>query len=71
VNNYISESTVAGTLAPYYQYENTIVKQAAWIWTPTPDNVFATATNLAGYGLTSEFCGAFNYIEPQFWYFTK
>lgn len=70
LDNFINESTVASTLSAFDQYENLVVQQAVWLWTPTPDNIFATAKNLAGYGLTSEFAGAFSYIEPQFWYFT-
>ncbi|MDA8264767.1 MAG: hypothetical protein M0T79_05360, partial [Actinomycetota bacterium] len=59
------------TLAAYHAYENLVVKEEPWIWQPVPDNIFATAKNLQGYGLTSEFAGGFAYIEPQFWYFTK
>jgi len=71
VDKLINESTVASTLAPYKQYEDLIVKQVPWIWEAVPDNIFATTKNLVGYGLTSEFTGAFDYIEPQFWHFTK
>ena len=45
--------------------------RSRWIWQPQPDNIFATAKNLTGYGLTSEFTGDYDYIEPNFWYFTK
>jgi hypothetical protein len=47
------------------------VQQEPWIWQPVPDQIAATASNLTGYGLTSEFGGFYGYIEPQFWYFTK
>jgi peptide/nickel transport system substrate-binding protein len=67
----INESTVASTLSAYHQYEDLVVQQEPWIWQPVPDNIAATAKNLAGYGLTSEFGGFFGYIEPQYWYFTK
>ncbi|MGC8626743.1 MAG: ABC transporter substrate-binding protein [Acidimicrobiales bacterium] len=67
----INESTVANTLSAYHQYEDLVVQQEPWIWQPVPDNIAATAKNLAGYGLTSEFTGFFGYIEPQYWYFTK
>ncbi|MGD0810571.1 MAG: ABC transporter substrate-binding protein [Acidimicrobiales bacterium] len=71
LDKYINESTVASTLSAFDQYENLIVQQAVWVWVPIPDNIFATAKNLTGYGLTSEFCGGFNYIEPQFWSITS
>jgi peptide/nickel transport system substrate-binding protein len=71
IDTLIQESTVASTLGPYHAYENLVVKEEPWIWQPVPDNIFATAKNLQGFGLTSEFDGAFGYIEPQFWYFTK
>ncbi|MHB1509690.1 MAG: ABC transporter substrate-binding protein [Acidimicrobiales bacterium] len=71
IDTLIQESTVAKTLAAYHAYENLVVKEEPWIWQPVPDNLFATAKNLQGYGLTSEFDGGFGYIEPQFWYFTK
>ena len=67
LDGYINNSTIASTLGPFDNYENLVVNQAVWIWTPTPDNIFATSKDLTGYGLTSEFCGAFSYIEPQFW----
>ncbi len=71
IDTLIQESTVAKTLAAYHAYENLVVKEEPWIWQPVPDNIFATAKNLQGYGLTSEFAGGFAYIEPEFWYFTK
>jgi peptide/nickel transport system substrate-binding protein len=67
LDKYINESTVASTLSAFDQYENLVVQQAVWLWTAIPDNIFATSKGLSGYGLTSEFCGGFNYIEPQFW----
>jgi len=71
LDSLINESTTASTLGAYHAYENLVVKQEPWIWQPDPDNIAATASNLAGYGLTSEFDGFFGYIEPQYWYFTK
>jgi peptide/nickel transport system substrate-binding protein len=65
----INESTTAPTLAAYKAYENLVVQLEPWIWQPVPDNIFATAKNLTGYGLTSEFDGAFGFIEPNYWYF--
>jgi len=67
----INETTYSSGLSPFFQYENLVVQQEPFIMSPSPTNIFATASNLAGYGLTGEFTGAFNYIEPQFWYFTK
>jgi peptide/nickel transport system substrate-binding protein len=71
LDKYINESTYSPGLTAFDQYEALVVQQVPWIWQPDPDNIFATAKNLAGFGLTGEFTGAFNYIEPQFWYFTK
>jgi peptide/nickel transport system substrate-binding protein len=67
----INESTVAGTLTPYKQYEDLVVKEEPWIWQPVPDHLAATVKNLTGYGLTSEFAGYREYIEPNYWAFTK
>ncbi len=71
LDRYIKEVFTAPNLQPYYEYENLVIHDEPWIWQPVPDNIFATVSNLAGYGLTSEFDGGFGYIEPQFWYFTK
>ncbi|MGH9104969.1 MAG: ABC transporter substrate-binding protein [Acidimicrobiales bacterium] len=66
----IQDSTTAKTLATYKQYEDLVVKEEPWIWQPVPDNMIATAKNLTGYGLTSEFDGGgFGYIEPNYWAF--
>ena len=65
----IQESTTATNLIPYKEYENTVVRDEPWIWQPVPKNIWATANNLTGYGLTSEFDGGFGYIEPQYWFF--
>jgi peptide/nickel transport system substrate-binding protein len=67
----INESTVASTLAPYKQYEDLVVKEEPFIWQPVPDHLAATAKNLTGYGLTSEFAGYREYIEPNYWALTK
>lgn len=61
----------ASNLQPYYRYESILAKQLPWIWQPIPDQVVATAKNLHGYGLTSEFTYSYGYIEPQYWYFSK
>ncbi len=71
LDKYIAQSTTASSLAPYMAYENLTITQEPWIWQPVPDNIFATAKNFTGYGDVSEFDGAFGYIEPQYWYFTK
>jgi len=71
LNRLIEQSTTSSSLSAYYAYENLVVQQEPWIWQPVPDNVFATSRHLSGYGLTSEFCGGFNYIEPQFWRLSK
>ena len=65
----IQESTTATNLTPYKEYENLVVREEPWIWQPVPENIWATAKNLTGYGLTSEFDGGFGYIEPQYWFF--
>jgi peptide/nickel transport system substrate-binding protein len=67
----IAECTTASTLQTYYQYEDLVVQQEPWIWQPEADNVSATAKNLNGFGMTTEFGGFYGYIEPEFWYFTK
>jgi peptide/nickel transport system substrate-binding protein len=69
VDKLINETSTATSLAPYKQYENIIVHDVPWIWQPVPQNLWATAKNLTGYGLTSEFDGGFGYIEPQYWFF--
>lgn len=71
LDKYINESTVSSSLKPYWQYENRTVQEVPWIWQPVPDHIAATVKNLAGFGLASEFTGYREYIEPQFWYFTK
>lgn len=67
LDKYISESTVATNLGPFMNYENQTIKDEPWIFVPDPDHIAATKTGLSGYGLTSEFNGYRNYIEPNFW----
>ena len=67
----INQSTVVSSLAAYKAYENIVVKEEPWIWTPVPDHIAATSKNLRGYGMTSEFTDYYGYIEPKFWSFTK
>jgi peptide/nickel transport system substrate-binding protein len=71
VDKLINETSTAKSLATYKEYEDLIVKDEPFIWQPQPDNIFATAKNLTGYGMTSEFTGEYGYIEPNFWSFTK
>jgi peptide/nickel transport system substrate-binding protein len=71
LDKYINESTAAPTLQAFYQYENLVVQQAPWIWQPIAGHVAATVKNLAGFGLASEFTGYRDYIEPEFWWYTK
>jgi len=71
LDKYITESTSAPTLQPFYDYENLVVQQAPWIWQPIAGHVAATVKNLAGFGLASEFTGYRDYIEPEFWWYTK
>jgi peptide/nickel transport system substrate-binding protein len=71
VDKLINESTVSSGLSAYHQYEDLIVKDEPWIWQPVPSHLAATKKNLTGYGLTSEFAGYREYIEPNFWAFTK
>jgi peptide/nickel transport system substrate-binding protein len=70
LDNLINETSTAKSLATYKAYEDLVVKEEPWIWQPQPDNIFATK-NLTGYGITSEFDGAFGYIEPNLWSITK
>ena len=67
----INQSTVVSSLAAYKAAEDIVVKEEPWIWTPVPDRIAATSTNLRGYGMTSEFTDYYGYIEPEFWSFTK
>jgi len=67
----IQDSTTSTNLAVYKEYEDRVVSEEPWIWQPVPDNIFATKKGLSGYGLTSEFDGAFGYIEPEFWTYNK
>ena len=48
----INETTYSSGLSPFFQYENLVVQQEPFIMSPSPTNIFATASNLAGYGLT-------------------
>jgi peptide/nickel transport system substrate-binding protein len=67
LDKYINQSTVASSLAPFKAYERLTVKDLPWIFEPDPDHIAATVKDLSGYGLTSEFAGYRNYIEPNFW----
>lgn len=67
LDNLITKSTSAKTLATYKAYEDLVVKEEPWIWQPVPDNIAATSKKLTGYGLASEFDGFFGFIEPNFW----
>ncbi len=67
----INESTVAPTLAPYHQSVSIVEQQLPFLWQPLPDAHAAIASNLAGYGIKSEFDDYDGYIEPQYWYFTS
>lgn len=69
LDSLIQNSTTSTNLSVYKQYEALVVKEEPWIWQPVPDNIFATKKGLSGYGLTSQFDGAFGYIEPEFWTF--
>lgn len=69
LDSLIQDSTTSTDLSVYKKYEALVVKEEPWIWQPDPDNLFATKKGLSGYGLTSEFDGAFGYIEPEFWTF--
>lgn len=69
VTGLISAVHTAPNLTPYYQYESILATQLPWIWQPVPDHLAEIANNLSGSGLTGEFTA--NYIEPQYWYFTK
>ncbi len=65
----VAKSTSASSLSDFFAAEDLIATQEPWIWQPMTDSIDATAANLAGYGLTSEFDGAAGFIEPQYWYF--
>ena len=64
----IQQSTVVTNLGAFKAYEDRAVQDEPWFWVPDPDHVAATSTRLTGYGLTSEFAGYRQYIQPNYWF---
>ncbi len=63
----IRASLHSSSLAVFYRYEDTVIRQAPWIWVPdTPLQLTLVKTNL--HGVTPQ--NPFIYIAPQDWYFT-
>ncbi|HET9060199.1 MAG TPA: ABC transporter substrate-binding protein, partial [Acidimicrobiales bacterium] len=70
LDKYINQSTVSTNLGAYKNYENRWVEDDPWIIQPDPAHLAATY-HLSGYGLTTEFNGYRNYIQPNFWRLSK